>query len=259
MNLPVDDPTALSQLFHLNSEPWLNEKAYRGAPYVQEFRSDPAARRTALPPTEPGFVQRLAERRRSVRTFRPEALPLAQVAGLLRGAYGVTGPDPMEGGGRFLRRPVPSAGGLYPLELFVLAAQVDGLATGVHHYDALGDALEEARAGPWQDAAAEVFYTWPFVAQAPVLLCIAAVFGRMQKKYGPRGYRYILLEAGHVAQILCLCAAEQGLATLCMGGYRDGALNRLIGLEASSEGVVYTIAIGMPASPPLDPQAAGLP
>lgn len=249
MSLPVDDPTTLSRLFHLNSEPWLNEQAYRGAPYVQEQRGDPAARRTPLPPTDPGLVQALAERRRSVRAFRPEPLPLVALAALLRLGYGATGPAPLEAGGRFLRRPVPSAGGLYPLEIFVLAARVADLAPGIHRYDPVGDGLEEVRPGPWADAAAGVFYTWPFVAEAPAILCLAAVFGRTQKKYGPRGYRYILLEAGHVAQNLCLGATELGLATLCMGGYRDGALNRLIGLDVPAEGVVYALGLGRAAAP----------
>jgi SagB-type dehydrogenase family enzyme len=248
MSIPVDDPTALSRLFHLNSEPWLNEKAYRGAPFVQEFRSDPQAARTALPKTERSPVQALAEGRRSMRAFLPEVLPLAALAAILRGTYGVCGPDPMEGGGSFLRRPVPSAGGLYPLEIYMLAARVEGLQPGIYHYDAEGDAAEAVTPGGWQAEAAEIFYTWPFVEHAPVILCLAAMFGRTQKKYGPRGYRYILLEAGHAAQNLCLCAQERGLATLCMGGFRDAALNRMIGLVQPEEGVVYTVALGRAAA-----------
>ena len=60
---------------------------------------------------------------------------------------------------------------------------------------------------------------------------MAAVFGRNQKKYGPRGYRYTLLEAGHSAQNVCLRAIELGLGTLCMGGFEDSRLNRVLGLE----------------------------
>jgi SagB-type dehydrogenase family enzyme len=249
MSIPVDDPFALSRLFHLNSEPWLNETAYR-APYLQEFRTDTDARRTVLPPTPPGPLDRLARRRLSVRAFAPVALPLAALAALLRGGYGVLGPDPLEGGGAFLRRPVPSAGGLYPLELYLLVNRVEGLAPGVYHFDAEGEALEEVPTKDWRAAAPDVFYTWPFVDQAPVILCLSAVFPRTQKKYGARGYRYILLEAGHVAQNLCLLAVEAGLDTLCMGGYRDTALNRLVGLRVPEEGIVYTIAVGLAQARP---------
>ncbi len=247
MSIPVDDPTSLSRLFHLNSEPWLNEEAYRAAPYVQEARSYPDAPRTRLPAAPDGAVQALAARRRSVRAFAPAPLPLATLAAMLRATYGVLGPDPMQGGGHFLRRAVPSAGGLYPLELYLLVNRVEGVAPGIYHFDAIGEALEQVSDANWRSGAAEIFYTWPFVEDAPVILCLGAVFGRAQKKYGPRGYRYILLEAGHAAQNLCLAAVEAGLDTLCMGGYRDMALNRLIGLEPPAEGVVYSVALGVAA------------
>lgn len=246
MSLPSEDPTSLSRLFHLNSEPWLNEAAYRAGPYLQAFRSHADAPRTPLPPTDPGAVEALAMARRSVRAFRPDPMPLAVLAALLRAGYGVGGPDPMEQGGQFLRRSVPSAGGTYPLEIYALVARVEGLATGLYHFDAMGEALELVRPGPWQAEAAPVFYTWPYVVEAPVILCLAAIFARTQSKYGPRGYRYVLLEAGHVAQNLCLAGVEHGQGSLCMGGFRDGRLNALIGLSQPAEGVVYAIALGAP-------------
>ena len=72
------------------------------------------------------------------------------------------------------------------------------------------------------------------------------MFGRSQKKYGTRGYRYVLLEAGHSAQNVCLRAAELGLGSLCMGGFEDARLNRMLGLEPAREGVVYAVAVGHP-------------
>jgi SagB-type dehydrogenase family enzyme len=246
MTLPVDDPMALSALLHLNSEPWLNEQAYRAAPYLQETRTYADAPRTALPATEPDIVAGLAAARVSTRAFLPVPLTLTTVAAMLRSSYGILGPDPMPGGGQFLRRAVPSAGGLYPLELYLLVGNVTGLEPGIYHVDAVGEALECLRVGNWQKDAAGIFYTWPYVEAAPVIICYAANFARTQKKYGPRGYRYIHLEAGHAAQNLCLSAAGQGLGTLCMGGYRDGALNRLLGLSSPREGVVYAVALGQP-------------
>jgi SagB-type dehydrogenase family enzyme len=242
--IPIDDPTALSRLFHLNSEPWLNETAYRGAGYVQEFKEYRHALRTALPQPRPGRIAALAAQRSSVRAFQPAVISTVELSTLLHTAYGVVEAAPLDGGGAFLRRNVPSAGGLYPLELYAMLRRVDGVAEGIHHFDARGDGLELVRPGDWSGPAADVFYTWPFVAEANLLLCFAAVFERCQKKYGPRGYHYILLEAGHAAQNLCLAAEELGLATLCMGGYRDGALNRLLRLGIPREGVVYTVAVG---------------
>jgi SagB-type dehydrogenase family enzyme len=89
-----------------------------------------------------------------------------------------------------------------------------------------------------------MFYTYPFMKNANVVIALAAVFMRTQSKYGPRGYRYILLEAGHVAQNICLRAMELGLESLCMGGFVDSALNGLLNLKLTEEGVVYTVAAG---------------
>jgi SagB-type dehydrogenase family enzyme len=86
------------------------------------------------------------------------------------------------------------------------------------------------------------------IEHANVVFFLAAVFQRTQKKYGPRGYRYVLLEAGHVAQNICLLAVEQGLGSLCMGGYADGRLNRALGLSQLEEGIVYSVAVGWPAA-----------
>jgi SagB-type dehydrogenase family enzyme len=92
-----------------------------------------------------------------------------------------------------------------------------------------------------------MFYTYPFMKDANLIFAIAAVFMRIQKKYGPRGYRYTLMEAGHVAQNISLRAIELGLATLCMGGFVDSDLNELLNLHPKKEGVVYAIAAGQEA------------
>ena len=99
-----------------------------------------------------------------------------------------------------------------------------------------------------------MFYAYPFMKDANVVIAMAAVFLRTQVKYGPRGYRYILLEAGHVAQNLCLRSMELGLESLCMGGFLDSALNELMGLKPKQEGVVYTVAAGFDSSKALPPK-----
>ena len=242
--ISVDDATSLSQLFHLNSEPWLNEAAYRSTPYHHEFWTFADAARTALPPSAPGAVRSLASSRSSARAFAPGPLPLTLLAEVVRAAYGIIGLSPMDGGGVFLRRTVPSAGGMYPLELVLMLRRVPGVADGTYHFDPRGEELERISADDWTIAAPGMFYTWPFIEDANCILCLCADFARSQKKYGPRGYRYILLEAGHVAQNLCLAAEEAGLATLCMGGFRDHLLNRALGLKAPGQGAVYAVALG---------------
>ena len=198
-----------------------------------------------LPSTDESDIDILIRTRRSVRTFSSDPLPLEQLSAVLRSSYSALGPDTLQGGQRLLRRPVPSAGGLYPIEIYALVQNVEGLKSGVYHYDSVGDALEAIRPGLWQDQAQNGFLSWSSVQNAPVIVCIGAVFERTQEKYGPRGYRYVLLEAGHVGQNLCLSAAKRGLSTLFLGGFYDHIVNPLIGLDGQEEAIVYAAALGM--------------
>ena len=243
--IPVDDPQYLSLLFHLNSEPWLNEDAYRSAGYQHEFKQFPAIlRRTALPEPEPSPIAQLISGRRSVRRYEKREMPLALVSALASAAYGVVEVASLETGGAFLRRSVPSGGGLYPLEIYMFLKRVGGLEDGLYHYDVVGHALELISAGDKAELLAAGFYTFPFMENANLVFCLVADFSRTQKKYGPRGYRYILLEAGHSAQNICLSATELGLGSLCMGGFVDSLVNSHLGLEPHDEGLVYAVAVG---------------
>jgi SagB-type dehydrogenase family enzyme len=245
--MPIEDETTLSLLYHLNSEPWRNDDAYRSANYHQEFKEiESPVPRVSLPPAMESPLSGLIRLRRSCRAYLPKTMPLPSVSALAAAAYGIVEVARLEDGGTFLRRSVPSAGGLFPLELFVFLQRVEGLSDGLYHYDVRGHSLELLRGEPIADL--EPFlYPYPFIRDANLVFAVAAVFERNQKKYGPRGYRYTLLEAGHLAQNLCLSAVELGLGTLCMGGFEDSRLNRVLGLEPTREGVVYAVAVGYDA------------
>ena len=243
--MDVKDPTGLSLLYHLNSEPWLDEEAYRGSPYLQEFSApDPSASYASLPAPPPSPLADTIRARRSARAYRPADLPLATLSRLLADGYGARSIERLPDGGCFLRRSVPSAGGLYPLELYILVHRVEDLEDRIYHYDPRGHGLEQLATGTSFAALEPIFLTYPFISIANLVICLGAAFRRTQKKYGPRGYRYILLEAGHAAQNLCLSATEQGLGCLCMGGFFDGALNGLLKLAPLEEAIVYSVAVG---------------
>jgi SagB-type dehydrogenase family enzyme len=245
--MPFEDETTLSLLYHLNSEPWRNDDAYRSANYHQEFKEiDSPVARTTLPPAPDSPLCRLIRRRRSCRAYLAQPMPISCVSALAAAAYGIVETARLEGGGSMLRRTVPSAGGLFPLELFVFLERVEGLSDGLYHYDVRGHTMEFVRGVLTADLA-PFLYPYPFIRDANLVFTVAAVFGRNQKKYGPRGYRYTLLEAGHLAQNICLRAIELGLATLCLGGFEDSRLNRVLGLEPTREGVVYAVAVGYDA------------
>lgn len=244
MRRSVTDTRSLSRDFHRNSEPFLNEHPDQVPPMVQSAKCYRDAARIPLPETDKGTTDHIAATRRSVRGFGDAPLPMHDFAVLLRSGYGAIGPDGFPNGQRGLRRQVPSAGGLYPLELYALVRNVTGLGPGVYHFDAVADDLALLSDGVWTEQAAKAFYSWEHIKTAPALICISARFAITQTKYGPRGYRYVLMEAGHVAQNLCLSATERDLSSLCLGGYRDSVLNRLIGLDGDEEAIVYAVAVG---------------
>src|SRR6266511_2685586 len=129
-------------------------------------------------------------------------------------------------------RAVPSAGALYPLELSVLVRAVDGLPAGTYHYVPAADGLERVRddAVP-PPVVSHVFMDQPWAAGAAVVLVLSAVCRRSLVKYGDRGYRYLLLEAGHVAQNVVLAASGLGLGAVNLGGFFDDELSDLLGID----------------------------
>ena len=212
-----------------------------------QFKEDPAAETLELEtPVAPGMSLGDAIRgRSSCRGFAPEPIGLTELATLLHWSYGVLGVTEL--GQEFCERPVPSGGGLYPLELYVLAQDVEGLGAGVHHYVPLGQRLECIRPDPMPSMlTAETFLGQPYLIDAAAVIVITAVVQRSLWKYEDRGYRYILLEAGHVAQNLNLCAEALELACLDLGGFLDEDVTSLLKLDADEEIALYGVAVGRP-------------
>jgi SagB-type dehydrogenase family enzyme len=142
---------------------------------------------------------------------------------------------------------VPSAGGLYPLEIYAATCAAASIADGVYHYNPVEPQLERLAGSSLAALRQAIFYP-EFVEHANLVLVFASVFERTLIKYGPRGYRYMLLEAGHAAQNVCLAAIECALAAVCLGGFHDTAMNRALGLNERGEGALYCLAVGLAAT-----------
>lgn len=245
------DAHPLSWAFHANTARF----AHNAEPPADDVWPDPPREAPEWPltplPSGPALTMALDEvlcSRCSCRQFTAAALPLAALASVLRAAYGVAR---QEAYGRldFTTRTVPSGGALYPLELSLICRHVEGLASGIYHYLPGQHALEGVKAV----APPLPFLTYLFMGQAqlvaaPVLVVLSAAFGRTMKKYGDRGYRYILLEAGHAMQNLNLACTALGLGSCNIGGFFDEELAALLGLPVAHEGVLYAVAIGWPAA-----------
>jgi SagB-type dehydrogenase family enzyme len=250
--LDAADPSSLAFLFHLNSEPWVRpdgpaEVHPPDAPSAAELRGGEET--LALPPPETGSggLFETISRRSSCRDFADAPLALDDLSSLLAGAYGLTRAERLESGLELSLRGVPSAGALYPLELYLVLRRVGELEEGVYHYEPSEHAIERLRTGIDRARLAEGFIAPAALDRANAVVFIAAVFERTLHKYGARGYRYILFEAAHVAQNLCLLASDRGLGSLCVGGFRDSVVNRFLELDPRTEGAVYSVGIGHPA------------
>jgi SagB-type dehydrogenase family enzyme len=182
-------------------------------------------------------------RRSSIRNYAATPCDLENVNALLWAANGVV--DVSQG---FERRACPSAGGVYPLRLVVLAQSVRNLSPGIFNYDPTLRELQRLSIEPPDDTA-EWFRTHHVdLAAASAVVFIVGDLERLCSRYGERGYRYLLLEAGHVGQNLCLAAESLGLSGVPLGGFDDELVNRA--LCSRDEVTLYSFVVGSPLSEP---------
>jgi len=180
-------------------------------------------------------VEEALSRRRSVREYAAGPLQLAEVSQLLWAAQGVTA----EWGGRA----APSAGGLYPLEVLLVAGEVAGLAPGVYRYTPAAHNLALIREGDLRASLAAAALDQQWVSQASTNIVITAIYARTTGKYGDRGVRYVDMEAGHAAQNICLEATALGLGTGTIGAFHDDRVKELLDL-AADEIPLYILPVG---------------
>ena len=178
--------------------------------------------------------------RRSRKQFSGSPMSLQELSRLLELGAGVTQY------GEIARRAAPSAGALFPVEIYPLVFAVDGVDKGLYHYAALTNTLEFLKP---LVSSREI---WPvldysFEGTTPaVAFALTARLPRVQAKYGERGYRFALMEAGHIAQNMLLTATALSLNSVPAGGFFDDGLNFLIGADGQEEVAVYLVLTGKP-------------
>ena len=180
-------------------------------------------------------VESALQRRRSVRAFGDEPLALADVAQLAWAAQGVTSADGL--------RTAPSAGALYPLELYLAARNVDGLAPGIYRYVPEVHRLKQWIEGDHCPELAGGALNQDFVKRAAVVMVLAAVEARTTGKYGERGIRYVHIEIGHAAQNALLQAVALGLSAVVVGAFDDDHVRRPLRMPRSEQ-ALYLIPVG---------------
>lgn len=178
--------------------------------------------------------------RRSVGGTSPAELPFEDLASLLHAGYGVTGET--EPATRS-RRTAPSGGALYPLEIYVATQRVTAVAPSLCHYDPSRHCLEQLRTLALPCELDPITPSVELLATSAAVLVVAASFWRSRIKYGVRGYRFTLLEAGHVAQNVLLAASALDLPALPLGGFFDRRVDELVGLDGVRESSLYLLLV----------------
>ena len=175
--------------------------------------------------------------RRSVRRWQDEALQLEEVSQLLWAAQGVTDARGL--------RTAPSAGALYPLEIYLVAGRVDRLTAGIYRWRMLQNSLSAVTADDLRQDLCRAALGQKAVATAPATFAVCAVYQRVTARYGQRGIRYADMEAGHAGQNISLQAVALNLASVVIGAFRDGEVHRLLQLT-QNETPLYLIPVGRP-------------
>jgi SagB-type dehydrogenase family enzyme len=187
--------------------------------------------------------------RRTHRRFAPKDLSLEAVSKLLYYTWGVTGSVTSPSFGPLPAKTSPSGGSRHPIEVYLLALRVDGLAPGMYHYDCRRHRLELLRSGDFSRQAGEYCAGQKWVSEAGAVFLMTAVFPRSMWKYRvPRAYRVVLLDAGHLGQTFCLVATWLGLAPFSTGALHDTRIETDLGIDGISESVVFATAAGVPVS-----------
>jgi SagB-type dehydrogenase family enzyme len=198
--------------------------------------------KTKLPP--PSFdneisIWEVMKRRRSVREFREEPLSIAGLSQILWVSQGIT--QKTQGIGL---RAAPSAGALYPIETYLVINNVSELEPGVYHYAVETQELEQIKKGDFRNPVARAALDQEVAYFANVVFVWTAVFDRSKWKYKQRAYRYVYLDAGHIAQNVALGAVALGLGSCQIAALYDEEANGVLGVDGINESTIYMTAVG---------------
>lgn len=203
---------------------------------------------TAIELPQPSVIKKqfdeVMNERRSCRNYLQAPMNLEIVSTILHYGYGIKNKLYFNNA-EFLERFVPSGGGLYSLELYLIIRSVVNVKPGIYHYFPLNHTLElisEIYLPSY--FISHLFLDQPYVADAGVHIIACSMQNRCMQKYEDRGYRYILFEAGHVFQNINLCAAALNIGALNLGGFYDADILHLLKINDESEVPLYAMALG---------------
>ncbi|MGM0664415.1 MAG: SagB/ThcOx family dehydrogenase [Thermodesulfobacteriota bacterium] len=226
----------------------------RNSPFLQQalcrsYKSYPNLPQVLLPEARLDLgrpLEDIIRRRRSLRQYGPGECKAQELANVLQLSYGISGTAvfPEQQVMQYLRT-IPSAGALYPLEIYPCVFKADDIASGLYHYRVARNSLELLKCGDIRDDLKKCGdWTGVDIDGCAFVILISAVSERSTYKYGNRGYRFVLLEVGFVSIIMDLIANSMDMGACHLGGFYDDFLNRFIGLNGVTESVQTVLSFG---------------
>jgi SagB-type dehydrogenase family enzyme len=220
-----------------------------GDPSGHRTGADEKARPTIVPLPDPDLkgmtVEEAIKIRRSQRGYMETPIGLKELSQLLFAAQGITGRE-----ASVPLRAAPSAGALYPIELYVVVNHPGQLQRGLYHYEPELHALRLLRGEDLRARLSQACLGQEFVGQASVALIMTAIYSRTTGRYGQRGQRYVHMEAGHISQNIYLQATSLGLGSVAVGAFHDDQLNELLGADGEKETALYVHPVGQATGSP---------
>lgn len=182
------------------------------------------------------------KRRATARELQTCKITPEQLTTLLFYSYGET--RSIEGAGARSFRVIPSAGALYPLEVYFHSPHIEGWPSGLYHYTPSQNRVQMLREGDYSQQLGQVMVD-PKMPNSGIQFFITGLFERSVFKYKERGYRFVLLEAGHLAQNLNLAATALGFGIVNIGGFFDREVDAFLGLDGLGHSTIYMQAVGV--------------
>jgi len=210
----------------------------------EAYKSYPSSKIVQLPSqfleSTLSFTEVLRERK-SIRSFSFQPLNKVDLSFLL---WASTGIQRTEHNYEF--RTAPSAGALYPIETYIVANNVEDLSEGIYHYNIKNHLLEEIKLGDFGSHLAHAALNQEMCVDASVIFIWTAVFRRSKWKYSQRAYRYIYLDAGHIAQNLALATESIKCGSCEAGAFFDDEINSIVGIDGTEESTILLSVVGYP-------------
>jgi SagB-type dehydrogenase family enzyme len=210
----------------------------------EPYKSYPSSKTVKLPSQFQEATSNFTEvlrRRKSIRSFSPNPLSMVDLAFLLWASTGIQRTEH-----KYEFRTAPSAGALYPIETYIAANNVEELKEGIYHYNIKNHLLEEIALGNFGEKLAHAALDQEMCADASIVFIWTAIFRRSKWKYSQRAYRYIYLDAGHIAENLALAVASITCGSCQVGAFFDDEINSIVGIDGTEESSICLSVVGHP-------------